>query len=373
MNRRPAGVILSAIVLALAALIALLFTVTTALSAFLIKNTSGLSASTPGTTPPPNAFIFIAMAGVCLFYFATAIWAIVTLVGLLRMKRWSRISVIIIGACLTFLGACSVLGAFAAQALAKTAPSAPKANPVAMHVAFLVMGSVSLLIAAIGVWWLIYFNLSRTKAAFTQSVVVVLPDAPLYPIDFTYAQQHVPVPTDAVPLTTASYVAPTLRRANPLSTQIIGWLMIVTAVICLLEAWLPIPLFFLGIALSGWSSHIFMLIIVVVSAYGGYGLLRLQRPAWLLTVAWYFVGVINVTLLFWPHYRTRMLQYSLAFSQSMNTRIGMPAAATATAFNSSFMDAILIFGAVFSEIVFVVFFVLLWRARWAFAPKNSLD
>jgi hypothetical protein len=371
MNRRPLGVILSAILLGCAALVALIFTATTALSIFLIKNTKGLTVSTPGAAPAPNAFLGIMMGCVCLFYFGTAIWAVVTLVGLVRMKPWARISVIIIGACLTFLGACSVFGAFAAQALIKNAPQTSGANPAITNMVFVAMGVFSLLIAALGIWWIVYFNLRSTKNAFAKPVVTMPGDAPFYPIDFTYAQQAIPASYEITQVATSSSEMPPLKRTNPLSTQIIGWLMVATAVICLLQAWLPIPLFFLGVSLSGWSSHIFMLVVVSVSAYGGYGLIRLQRSAWMLTIAWYFVGMVNVSLLFWPAYRTRMMGYSMSFSQSINTRLGMPAASPAAAFSTPLMNVTFLAGAVFSDLFFVLLFILLWRARWAFAPKTD--
>jgi hypothetical protein len=371
MNRRPVGVTLSAIVLGFAALIALLFAASSALSVFVFKNSHAITASTPGATPPPNGVIVAVMAVSCFFYLAISAWAIVTLVGLIRMRPWARISVIIIAACLTFLGACSVFGAFAVQALIKNAPQTPAANPEITKIVFIAMGFVSLLIAALGIGWLIYFNLRGTKNAFAKPVAATPGEAAFYPIDFTYAQQAPPASHEIPPIPVASYVAAPLKRANPLSTQIIGWLMIATAVICLLEAWLPIPLYFLGVAMSGWSSHIFMLAIVAISAYGGYGLIRLQRPAWLLTMAWYFIGMVNVTLWFWPAYRSRMTAYSLAFSQSINTRLGMPPASSAIAFSSGMMDVTFFASAVFGDLFFVFLFILLWRARWAFAPRKT--
>ena len=370
MNRRPVGVILSAIVLGFAALIALVFTATTALSAFLIKHTAGLTVSAPGATPPPNGFMVIVIAITGLFYLAIAIWAIVTLIGLIRMKPWARISVLIIGGCLTLLGAISTIGAFAAQTLLKNTPPTPEANPDMMHAVFLGMAVICLLVAAIGIWWLIYFNLRSTKNAFITSPVAPQITEALYPIDFTYAQQPILVSDEIASTTTAVFQAPTAVRPSPVSMKIVGWLMIVGAIFCFLEAFLPFPLYFLGVTFTGWGSHILLGICAAISAYGGYGLLRLNRTAWLWTIAWYFVGAINVTLMLWPPYRAKMLQVSLAFSQSINARINLPPTTAATAFNMPLMNAFFVVIAIFSDLFFAFVFILLWRARWTFAPKR---
>jgi hypothetical protein len=333
-----------------------------------MHTTPGLTASTPGVTSPPTGFLLGILLVFVVFYLAVFAWGILTLVGLVRGSSWARVSILIIGGCLVALGLISVLGTFALQMLWKYSPPDPNStvNPAIMHVVVLAMAVVWLGVAVVGVWWLVYFNLRATKEFFAKAKLVAPPTP--YALDFTYAQPALDLQREVATVQLASEpVSPT--RQTPLSMKIIGWLMIFGALICLLNEFVPIPLFFLGVMISGWAAHIFLAVWLALSAYVGYGLLRLKRPAWLLAVALFCLGIINAVLIFSPAYRNRMLDYTLSFSQSMNARMGLPQ--PQTLFDQQMMGFSLLFGAGFSLVFFVFLFVLLWRARWAYEPGTE--
>ena len=99
--KRPIGLILSAIVLSLAALFLLLMT---ALMAF-----AGLFAGHQPTVPAAPHFLIYFMLAISVFYAVLAVWAILTVIGILRLRSWARYSILIIGGGLAVLGILTAL------------------------------------------------------------------------------------------------------------------------------------------------------------------------------------------------------------------------------------------------------------------------
>ncbi|MGH9596952.1 MAG: hypothetical protein ACRD3K_09160, partial [Edaphobacter sp.] len=82
--KRPIGLILSAIVLSLAALFLLLTAALTALTGIFVGHHQS-TAATPH-------FVIYLMLATGVFYIALAVWAILTVVGILRLRSWARYS-----------------------------------------------------------------------------------------------------------------------------------------------------------------------------------------------------------------------------------------------------------------------------------------
>ena len=127
-----------------------------------------MSIEAPGV-PPSSDFMMGVMIFTVLFYLALAAWAIATVVGLFRMRNWARISMIVIGSGLTLLGLFITLVSAAMPLMMKSIPMSPDTNPVVMRAIFIVIAVVWFLIAAVGLWWLVYFALRRTREAFAQA------------------------------------------------------------------------------------------------------------------------------------------------------------------------------------------------------------
>jgi hypothetical protein len=156
---RPAGVTFSAILLTLASLLLVLFAAVTLLGVLLGRHTH---TPTAASTLSPTAMV--AITGLTsLVYLLLAAWGIATVVGLFRMQPWSRISIIVIGACVAVVGFFSTLMAFAMPILMAGMPLPPNAN----HAIFRAVFTGMAIVFAIGIGWMIYFSLRSTREAFT--------------------------------------------------------------------------------------------------------------------------------------------------------------------------------------------------------------
>ncbi len=159
--KRPVGVILASIVLGCFAALQLLAAALYILLAFTIRH--GLPVQPTQPAMPTGALLTGIMIFTSFFFAILAAWAIFTLVGLLRLRNWARYSVLVIGGCLAILGVLSIAGSIVASAFL---PANPNLAPHTMQFVFLFTGLIYAAIAAIGAWWLVYFNLRSVKAFF---------------------------------------------------------------------------------------------------------------------------------------------------------------------------------------------------------------
>src|SRR6185312_15972388 len=97
------GLILSAILLCLAALFFLLMTATTIFAVFFIGRHN------PSASPTPPFLIYIELF-FCIFYLGLAVWDIVTAIGILRLRSWARYSIIAIGVCTAIFSLMGIIG-----------------------------------------------------------------------------------------------------------------------------------------------------------------------------------------------------------------------------------------------------------------------
>ncbi|WP_158824329.1 hypothetical protein [Granulicella sp. S156] len=376
MMRRPAGVVFSAIVLGLAAAMLCLLAGFSVLGAIIMRHTP-MTIEAPGV-PQSSSFMLGVMAFSVLLYLALAVWAITTVVGLFRMRNWARISIMVIGGGIALIGLFSMLVCAAMPAMMKSLPMPPNTNPAVLRGTFLFMAIVWLVIASIGIWWLVYFALRRTREAFAQAALQRgLPLSgtgriPAYPAtsspmtDFTVARPMVyeppplPVETYLPPIAATQPAAP----ARPVSITIIAVLMLLGTATTVFMMLLPIPAFFFGVVLPGWTGHVLYLVFACLSGVAGVGLLKLQKPAWVLSFALYGLGLLSVLSMALPGIRHRLLDYQQNLSHTMG--MGMPA----PVFNTSIMNFFLLYGMAFDVLVFVFLMVLLWRARWAFESRS---
>jgi len=373
MIRRPVGVTLSAIVLGLAAAMLCLLAGFSVLGTFIVRHTP-MTIEAPGVPPSPSFMLGVIAFSVVL-YLALAIWAIVTVVGLFRMRNWARISIMVIGGGIALIGLFSTLVSAAMPAMMKSVPMPPNTDPAMMRGIFLFMAIVWLVIASIGIWWLVYFALRRTREAFAHAAlqrglplsgtgrITAYPATSSPMTDFTVARPMVyepptaPAETYLPPIPATQPAAP----ARPVSITIIAVLMFLGTATTVLMMLLPIPAFFFGVVLPGWTGHVLYLVFACLSGVSGVGLLKLQKPAWVLSFALYGLGLLSVLSMALPCIRHRLLDYQ----QNLSHTMGMPA----PVFGPDFMNFFLLYGMVFDVLIFVFLMVLLWRARWAFEPK----
>ncbi|MBB5316752.1 hypothetical protein [Tunturibacter empetritectus] len=333
--KRPIGLIFSAVVLSLAALFLLLIS---SLMAF-----AGISAGHQPTVPATPHFVTYLMIAISGFYIALAIWAILTVIGILRLRSWARYSILIIGGGLAFISILAVFGLLLSRTMLPTLQTQqPAADPRITFIVFLVMGAINLLVAAVGIWWLIYFNRRAVRELFQNPVL---------------ASEH--------PGTAGSAV-----KSAPLAITLLACFFLFGAVCCIPLLFLPLPAFLLGFILPIPLARAFYLVCVIFISVIGYGLIKLREPARIAAIAFLILGICNAALTFLPWYQAQFRQYTANFISMIPTMPGQP---TPSYFYSSTM---IISSGMVGLIINLFLIWLLQRHRAAFRvppPETMLE
>jgi len=278
---RPAGVTVSAVFLILgSAFLALM-------GVFMLLARSFVPPNTP--EPPFAKAMMIFMD---IVFFGTALWGVLTAVGLFRMRRWARLSILVIGALLVIFCGLSLVMLLVVTRLV---PEFESARGMSMVVG--VMSTIYLIPIAFGIWWLIYFNRAAVKAAFLQGYV------------------------------------PAEGPRRPLSIAVIAWHLVAFGLLTPMSMlWMQLPAIFLGMVLTGWAAALVYWIYAILEISIGVGLLRLKP--WSQTAAvWFLVfGMVNgVASAFVPDINVKLLAAMQAF---------MPAGANVPAVPAPWLNAI---------------------------------
>jgi hypothetical protein len=327
--KRPLGIVLSAIVLSLAALFLLL------MAAVLVAVTFFANHQPSPALALPHSAIYLFLA-VSIVYTGLAVWAILTIIGIVRLRSWARYSILIIGGGLAAIGASCVFGTILGRVLHIFPTQQPGVDPRLMTITLVVMTTLYALVAGIGVWWLIYFNLRTTRELFLNPALLALsPDG----VDRG--------PTGA-----------------PIAIKILGYLFLFGTLCFIILTFLPFPVFFCGFVFPGKASHLLYLALGLVWALAGYGLLRLKESARRLTIAILVFGCFNALLAFLPWYQERLRQYAAHLTSMTPDMAVQPAPINYT---GSMMITYGLFGLILN--LFALW--LLHRHRSAFIPPAA--
>ena len=158
-TERPAGVSVAAIVLALMAVVGLLFAAVSIAALFLTHN----------PIIPKIASVRIVVVCLDLLMLLLLLWCVWTVVGLFQLKPWARFSILALGALvLCFFGLQSA-GLLVLRSRYDFSMMLPT-GPGAIHVSTLLLdiAAFDALVALIGIWWLVYFSLAHVRAAFAR-------------------------------------------------------------------------------------------------------------------------------------------------------------------------------------------------------------
>lgn len=190
------------------------------------------------------------MIAVTAFIEACAVWGIATAVGLVRLRGWARISIVVFAAIL-------LVGASFAFIVSLTAPLPPQPGvPAHFTTGFrTIMAVIYAIPICIAAWWLFLFNRQATKAIFA----------------------------NADPASASS--------TRPVSISVIGYLLIIGGVGSLYPVLAGLPGFFAGGVFTGWSARIIYAIIGAAEFFAGTELLELRERGRLVAI-----GVCCVTL-----------------------------------------------------------------------------
>jgi hypothetical protein len=171
--------------------------------------------------------------------------------------------------------------------------------------------------AALGGFWLYFFNMRAVKAQFRGEL----------PIETTLTAPS--EPSTGIPFASAS----ASTRARPISISIIGWFLLVGSVFAPLSLWfdsiiLPgveFPICMFGVFVFGRSAMLILVLWMAVQAISAVGLLKLKNWGRLATILLQCLGMINIALMFGiPANRARFQLLMESAAASMSARLPHP-------------------------------------------------
>jgi uncharacterized membrane protein (DUF2068 family) len=293
--KRPVGVIVAAILLLIGSLFQFLMAAVMALSgAFMpIAAVAGGASGAAGGAPMPgfmHGFMF-ALSAVCL---ALAVWGIITTVGLFRLRRWARYSVLVIGGIIAAIGGFSMLTSLIILAIPMTPTAGMDASDASTfaamkYVIFAVSEIMYGIMTGVGVWWLVYFNRKQVREVFHSGAAV------------------------------EGGTLEIVRSQRPVAITVLAVLELFGAACCMMIAVLPFPGILFGIALQGWQKAMFLLFFAAAQAAMGVGLWRLAEWGRRLGMLLMAFGIAQCVFC--------MLRPSqiVSISAEFNQRMGLPA------------------------------------------------
>jgi uncharacterized membrane protein (DUF2068 family) len=261
------------------------------------------------------------MYAIGVFFVALAAWGILTAVGLIRMRRWARYSILVIGGLLAFFGFIQLLATLLMTLVPLPVPvnvDASQAQTVhaITRIMFGVIAVLHGIVCAVGVSWLVYFNMKKVRDAFAG----------------------------------ASGIAMESRR--PILISVLAVLNLMGAGFCLIGIFLPIPGAFLGWILYGWGKMALYLVFAALTALVGVGLWRMKEWGRLLALGMQAFGMVYVTVfLVRP---SLMLRYSAEINKIMivPTQPPLPARFQTMMYSASFGISILLYIAIVAILIY---------------------
>jgi hypothetical protein len=308
--KRPIGVVFAAVILLLGSLFQLLMALCMALSAVFLPHASA-SGGVAGTGPavPMPGWMPMVMYAMCAFFVALAVWGFTTTVGLFRLRRWARYSVMVIGGALALIGFISVLSTLVMMAISlpmptKVDPAQAQSTQAFAKGMFAVIAFFYAVVCAIGVSWLVYFNRKAVREVFGGAPGAME------------------------------------KSRRPLIITVLSVLNLIGAASCVLIAPLPIPGLLFGVVLHGLGKAALYLGFAALSAAVGVGLWQLKEWGRRLTLAMMVFGLAqSVVYLLSP---SLLVRYTAEVNRSLSpTQPQLPAQFQSTIYMASFGFGIL--------------------------------
>jgi len=297
--------------------------------------------SSAGTLPQQGPFPAAAAAGMgSLFNFGLAGWGLATGIGLLRLKPWSRISMLVFAGFLAFSTAIASL-IFLLIPLPEAANTGQNFNFVFRAI----MELFCVVPLCVAVWWLVFFTRKSVAGQFS-----VIPDSTTYP-----AIQAVASPRTFVP------GPPRLQR--PIILTIVAWFYLASVISSV--PWyfvgqirkMPFPFF--GMMLEGRGVIIYLLLSAGFLLAAGIGLLRDKIWGYWLAFGTQLFGFVNIGVSIFLPGRTERLDRYMASVQLFFTP-GMPALSV------NYFGILLVLGLAGGMIVSAVILWFMWTCRRSF-------
>jgi hypothetical protein len=271
---RSAGITVSAVLVIIGSVLTIIFGAVMALGSTVISH----SGTTPGV--PFNLSHVLVTEAIVVFGFG--IWGLASGIGLLNTKQWARISLLIYAVLLVLMSLPAALMIAIVPLPATNNPNLSSSFMLILRYGMLFFYSA---IAALGGFWLYFFNTKNVKAEFRGQAAVQ--SAQGLPLGLPVAAQS---GSDG---------------GRPVSITIIGWFLLVGAacmplMLLLFRVFLPgvhLPLFFLGFFFLGRSASIILVVWMAVQLVVAIGLLKLKNWGRLGALGLQCLGFANTALL----------------------------------------------------------------------------
>jgi hypothetical protein len=227
----------------------------------------GTLVAPPPTGPAAPPFPLAAIGIVTAVLFAgLSGWGIWTAIGIFRRRRWARVSFMIFAGLLTFVSA----GAFVAMLVTPLPASQGVSQGMMNAVRWGIAGTYAVLLA-IGVWWLVLFNLKSTPEYFGQA-------------------------------------AASEPGARPLSVSLIGWYLSIGSLCLAAMAVMRVPAFVLGAVITGWGVPAVYAVYAGAQIFLGRGLLQMREWARVGSIGYFCFAALNSGLCMAPPGLTARMQ-----------------------------------------------------------------
>lgn len=230
-----------------------------------------------GQEMPPAAFVWI---GATVFAILGGL-GIATAIGLLRRRRWARISILVFAAVTGVMSLFTMIVMSVAPIPQPTTPQGVAPVSVdSIRAVAITMFAIPLLIA---IWWLVMFSLRSTRDAFAST-----------------SSENVAAP-----------------GARPLAVTIIAWFSIIGGIGSVIPALTSWPAFLFGLVLTGWAGKLTYVVFGAVGLFVGTGLLSLRESARRVGIGWSVFTVVHTAVMtLIPSMRQRVLEMQQAIAPS---------------------------------------------------------
>lgn len=293
--RRSFGVTFSAVVVFIGSGLTLLFALLAALSPLL-----GRTSDRPQNLPPAVGlmlgFIYLLFAG----------WGIASGVGLIQLRRWARISMLVFNALLLFICIPTILVILVIPLPGVNSPDLPPNFSLYMRIGIAVFyGAVAVMAAA----WMWFFTRKSVKEQFAGAVraeVLVPPAGPALLPESTPSDD----PYSGARVTIRVIGAFLLLGACAIPFSLIFYASMTHGA--------PFPALFLGFIFTGAPAAVVLLLYGGISAVAGVGLLKLRPWSRPLAIGLQIFALVNVVVTFAiPGNRERYGQFMESAMSSM--------------------------------------------------------
>jgi hypothetical protein len=298
--------------------------------------------------PPSMTYAIFAIA---MLEVGFAAWGVASGVGLLRLREWARISIVIFSALLLLMSLPGLAVMLAMPLMTFQNADGPDVSRQAVLFTRAFMSIFYGLLISIAVFWLYFFNTRFVRdqfkgAALAAAGVAVSPDSGGHAIAVT-----------------GSNPASTPRR--PTSVSIIGWYLVASAVCGFIFPTIRIPMLFLWFMLRGPKATAYVLILAILQIIIGIGLLKLREWARILAICYLAFLTLNaLTTALAPGAQARYQEFQVEIQNIIRASTAYGAAPTP-------VHVPVWFGVAFSLPLMAVVLWLLAKSKPAFAPLTQ--